>query len=284
MAAFSNQATLTYVGGTALSNVVTGEIVETLSVTKTAAGDTYGTGDTLAYTVALTNSGTVAVSGITVSDDLGTTAFDTGSVTPLTYVEGSLLYYVNGTLQPTPTVASFSPLTVTGLSIPAGGNAVLVYRASPNEFAPPFAGGSILNTATVTGGGLSAPLTAEETVTAREGAALSINKALSPETVLENGTLTYTFVISNSGNTPAIATDNLSVTDTFDPVLSNITVTLNGETLTAGTDYTYDATTGIFTTTEGRITVPAATVTQDPGTGVFTTTPGTATLVISGTV
>ncbi len=284
MAAFSNQATLTYVGGTALSNVVTGEIVETLSVTKTAAGDTYGTGDTLAYTVALTNSGTAAVSGITVSDDLGTTAFDTGSVTPLTYVEGSLLYYVNGTLQPTPTVASFSPLTVTGLSIPAGGNAVLVYRASPNEFAPPFAGGSILNTATVTGGGLSAPLTAEETVTAREGAALSINKALSPETVLENGTLTYTFVISNSGNTPAIATDNLSVTDTFDPVLSNITVTLNGETLTAGTDYTYDATTGIFTTTEGRITVPAATVTQDPVTGVFTTTPGTATLVISGTV
>ena len=284
MAAFSNQATLTYVGGTALSNVVTGEIVETVSVTKTAAGDTYGAGDTLAYTVALTNSGTVAVSGITVSDDLGTTAFGTGSVTPLTYVEGSLLYYVNGALQPTPTVASFSPLTVTGLSIPAGGNAVLVYRASPNEFAPPFAGGSILNTATVTGGGLSAPLTAEETVTAREGAALSINKALSPETVLENGTLTYTFVISNSGNTPAVATDNLSVTDTFDPVLENITVTLDGVTLTAGVDYTYDATTGIFTTTEGRITVPAATVTQDPATGAYTTLPGTATLVISGTV
>lgn len=284
MAAFSNQATLTYVGGTALSNVVTGEIVETVSVTKTAAGDTYGAGDTLAYTVALTNSGTVAVSGITVSDDLGTTAFGTGSVTPLTYVEGSLLYYVNGALQPTPTVASFSPLTVTGLSIPAGGNAVLVYRATPNEFAPPFAGGSILNTATVTGGGLSAPLTAEETVTAREGAALSINKALSPETVLENGTLTYTFVISNSGNTPAVATDNLSVTDTFDPVLSDITVTLDGVTLTAGTDYTYDAATGIFTTTEGRITVPAATVTQDPATGAYTTLPGTATLVISGTV
>ena len=54
--------------------------------------------------------------------------------------------------------------------------------------------------------------------------------------------------------------------------------------LTEGTDYTYDAVTGLFTTVPGRITVPAATFTQDPTTGVVTTTPGVSVLTVSGTI
>jgi hypothetical protein len=54
---------------------------------------------------------------------------------------------------------------VSGITIPAGGNMVLVYETVVNEFAPLGEGDSIVNTATLTGGGISAPLVVTETVT-----------------------------------------------------------------------------------------------------------------------
>ncbi|MBE6656366.1 MAG: DUF11 domain-containing protein [Ruminococcaceae bacterium] len=284
MAIFSNQATLTYSGGTTNSNVVTGEILDALSISKTAVGDTYRPGDTVSYVVSLVNSGAVTLSGITLTDDLGAYPFGMGTVTPLTYVDGSLLYYVNGVLQGTPTVNAGPPLSVSGISVPAGGNTTVVYSALLNEFAPIGAGGTVTNTVTATCTGLTEPTVAEETVNVVEEAVLSISKALSPTTVPENGVITYSFLISNTGNSEAVATDDVTVTDTFNPVLNDITVTLNGVTLTLGVDYTYDETTGVFQTTPGRITVPAATVTQDPATGAYTTLPGTVLLTVTGTV
>ena len=284
MAVFSNQATLTYVGGSTVSNVVTGEITENLTVTKTAVNSTYRANDTITYVISIQNEGSTARTGVTLTDDLGAYPFGTGTLTPLSYVDSSLLYYIDGVLQPTPTVTSTSPLTIGGITLPQNGGAILVYRATLSDAAPISAGGSVTNTVTVTGAGIVEPLIASETVTAISEATLSIEKSLFPTTVPEDGVITYTLLISNTGTSPAVATDNLTVSDTFDPILSNITVTLNGEVLSAGTDYTYDETTGLFQTVESRITVPAATVTQDPVTGMFTTTPGTATLVISGTV
>lgn len=284
MATFQNQATLTYSGGTANSNIVTGEIVEVLSAAKTALGVTYSVGDTVTYVISIVNTGNIPYTGLTVTDDLGAYAVGEATAVPLSYVDGSLLYYVDGVLQPAPTVEAGPPLVVSGISVPANGNAVLVYEATVTTAAPPAVGGTITNTVQITGGGLSTPVTAEETVTADEGAALVITKSLSPTTVTENGQITYTFVISNTGNTAAEATDDLVLTDTFNPVLSGITVTLDGVTLTEGTDYTYDAVTGLFTTVPGRITVPAATYVQDPISGVWTVTPGTAELKVVGTV
>ena len=78
--------------------------------------------------------------------------------------------------------------------------------------------------------------------------------------------------------------DNAAITDTFDPILSDLAVTFNGTPWVEGTDYTYDETTGLFATVPGQITVPAATYTQDPVTGQYTVIPGTATLTVTGTV
>ena len=284
MAAFTNQATLTYRGGTASSNIVTGEVIDVLSAAKAATATTYTTGDTVTYVLSLVNTGASPLTSLTVSDDLGAYPFGAGTLTPLDYVDGSILFYINGVLQAAPAVTAGPPLTISGISIPAGGSAVIVYRASVNGFAPTAEGSEIVNTATITGGGLSSPTTASATVFAENAASLTISKALCPATVAENDTLTYTFLISNTGNTAAVATDDISVTDTFDPILTDLTVTLDGVPLTEGTDYTYDEATGVFTTLPGRITVPAATITQDPVTGVYTTTPGTATLVVTGTV
>ena len=101
--------------------------------------------------------------------------------------------------------------------------------------------------------------------------------------VTENGQLTYTFVIENTGNTPAVATDNIVVTDTFDPILDPITVNFNGSAWVAGVNYNYNTTTGVFSTVAGEITVPAATYTQNPD-GTWMISPGVSTLTVTGTV
>ncbi len=284
MAVFFNQATLTYNDTTTNSNIVTGEIIEVLSATKTAVKNNYSANDTVTYLINIVNSGNTPFNGITVSDNLGTYEFNTLTLTPLTYEENSVKYFVNGVLQPTPTVSGGPPLVVSGLSIPAGGNITVIYQASPNEFAPADTGATITNTATITGASISTPITVTETVSAEEGAQLSISKAICPATVVENGQITYTFVIQNNGNSPAIATDNVTVTDTFNPVLSDISVNFNSSLWTQGVNYTYNETTGEFATIPGQITVPAATYTQDPTTGVITLTPGTATLIVTGTI
>lgn len=284
MATFTNQATLTYNGTTTASNVVTGEILEVLSVQKNAVVDEYTAGDDITYVISILNTGTTPLTGLTLTDDLGAYTFNTQTLTPLTYLEGSVRYYVNGVLQTVPNVTATAPLTITGLSVPAGGNAMILYEAVPNSYAPRAAGSTITNTATISGTGVTTAVTASETATAAARAALSINKAISPQTVAENGTLTYTFTIQNSGNTAVIATDNAVINDTFNPILSDLTVSLNGTQLTADTDYTYDQTTGQFELTPGKITVPAASYTQDTENGAWITEPGVSILTISGTV
>ena len=282
MAIFTNQATLSYRNGAVSSNVVTGEILETLSATKQSLLDTYSSGDTVTYVINIFNSGATPVNGVTVTDNLGAYPFNSTSLVPLTYLDGSLNYYQNGVLQPDPTVNVGTALTVSNITVPANGYAQLVYQTRINEFAPIGIGGQITNLATVTNGGETT--TANETITANEAPILGINKGMSPTTVTENGQLTYTFTIQNFGNTEAGVSDALSITDVFDPILDPIAVTYNGAPLTAGADYSYDPATGLFTTVAGVITVPAATLVQDPVTGEFNVTPGTALITVTGTV
>ncbi len=278
MATFFNQATLSYGDNVTNSNITTGEIVSCLALTKTAASANYGTGDGITYVVTLVNATGTDRTGVTLTDDLG--AYNVGDTTlvPLTYVEGSVLYFQNGVLQADPTVTVGTELVISGITVPAGGNVTIVYEATANSFAPLAEGSCITNTVT------SGELSDSATVCVREEAELTIAKAVSPAAVCDNGEITYTFVIQNSGNIAAGADDDVTVRDTFNPILSDITVTLNGEELTEGTDYTYNEATGEFATTPGVITVPAATYTQDTTTGVITTTPGVAVLTVSGTV
>lgn len=283
MAQFTNQAQLSYNNETVTSNVVVGQLREVLSATKTAVNGSYRTGETVTYAVNLINSGTTAVTGLNLTDDLGAYSPETGTTyVPLTYVDGTVRYFINGVQQTAPTVTAGNSLVLAGITVPAGGNTTILYDALVNGYANPTATGSLTNTVTVTGDGIT-PLTATATLPSDVRTGLSITKSISPVPVVENGTLTYTFLIENTGSTAADGTGNLTVTDTFQPTLQGITVTLNGTTLTEGTDYTYNETTGVFATVPGRITVPAATYAQGTD-GVWVTTPGTATLTVSGTI
>jgi uncharacterized repeat protein (TIGR01451 family) len=284
MAIFTNQATLTYNGNTTNSNIAYGEILDVLVATKTAVEGTYTPGEVVTYVVTLRNTGGTALTNITVTDDLGGYAFEAVTVYPLTYEAGSATLFVNGVPQAAPAVTAGPPLVVSGLTIPAGGDLVLVYQATANEFADPAAGGTIVNTVTVTGDGISTPITATETVTVATAPNLTISKSISPSQVVDNDRVTYSFVIQNTGNEAVLATDNAAITDTFDPILTALAVTFDGAAWTQEVQYNYDETTGLFTTVPGQILVPAATYTQDPVTGEYSVTPGIATLVVTGTI
>ena len=284
MAIFSNQATLTYNGNTTNSNIAYGEILDVLVATKTSVEGTYTPGTLVTYVVTLRNTGNTTLTGLTVTDDLGGYDFGGTTIYPLTYEDGSVALFANGVPQAAPAVTAGPPLVITGISVPANGDVVLVYQARANEYANPAAESTIVNTVTVTGDGLSAPITATATVTAEAAPELTISKSITPTQVVDNDRVTYTFVIQNSGNEAVVATDNAAITDTFDPILTALTVTFNGTAWTEGVQYTYDETTGLFTTNAGQITVPAATYTQDPVTGAYTVTPGIATLIVTGTI
>lgn len=283
MARFTNQAQLRYGNNVANSNIAVGEILEVLSATKTAVKNTYNQNDTITYVVSIVNSGNTAINGLTLSDNLGAYTFNTNTLVPLTYVNNTVKYYTNGTLQAAPAVTQGPPLSITGINVPAVGNATVIYEAALNEYAPLGTEAAVTNTATVSGTGIT-PVTAAETVNAEAAPNLAITKSVSPVPVTENGTLTYTFRIQNYGSVAATNTTGVVITDTFAPVLNNLTAALNGTAWTAATDYTYNEATGTFSSTAGAITVPAATYTQDSTTGAWVVTPGESTLVITGTV
>lgn len=283
MAVFTNFATLSYRGGTVNSNTVTGEIIESTAVEKTAVSTEYSAGDTLSYAVSLVNSGPTDVTGLTVTDDLGAYELEGAMLYPLSYVNGTARLIVNGVSQPAPAVTAGPPLVFSGVNIPAGGSAVLVYEADVTGFAPLAPDSTITNTVTVTGGGVSVPLTASATVGTLDSAQLRITKALTPATVPSNGELTYSFEITNTGNTAAGTADAVIVSDDFDPILTNIVVTFDGAGWSRNVQYNYDETTGAFATLPGQITVPAAAYTQNAD-GAWTIEPGSATLTISGTI
>ncbi len=281
MAIFYNQATLSFGGTLTNSNVTEGEILEALAATKTAVSADYSVGDGVAYAISITNGGMTDAEGITVTDNLGAFTLGDLTLTPLTYIGGTVRYYRNGELQEAPEVVAGPPLVISGISIPAGGNVLIIYEAEVNSYANPEAGSTLTNTASVSGCGIDSEVTT--TLPVRDETVLSIAKAISPDEVMSCAELSYTFIIQNTGNTAAVATDDVIITDTFNPILNPITVTYNGTVWTEGTNYTYDEATGEFATLPGQITVPAATYTRDPETGIITTTPGYAVIKVTRT-
>lgn len=283
MATFTNQATLRYNGNIVNSNITTGELLEVLAATKTAVIDTYNQGSDITYVIQIVNSGAVAFTGLSITDNLGEYAFGAGTLVPLDYVAGSVQYYVNGILQPAPAVTAGPPLVISGLNVPANGVTTIIYVARANQYAPLDLDSLVTNTAVINGGGVT-PITVTETVTPESGARLTVAKSISPAVITENGRLTYTFVIQNTGNTPAVATDNVTITDTFNPILTDLAVTFNGVVWTETVDYTYSETTGEFASVPSQITIPAAAYVQDPVTGEWIVEPGVGVLTVTGTV
>ena len=280
MATFTNYATLRYGGVTVTSNTVTGTLPDTMVFTKTAVTEDYAPGDTVSFLLSLVNQSGEELAGLTVTDDLGGYAFGQETLYPLAYTPGSLRLLVNGMPQAAPAVAPGPPLVITGITVPAGGEAVLAYETVVTAYAPLEAGASITNTATA--GGLTAPLTASAQITPEVGPILRVTKELTPSQVREGGSVTYTFTVENLGNAPTAVGSAVVLEDQFQPLLAGLTAVCDGVPWTLNTDYSYsDA--GFFTTLPGAITLPAATYTQAAD-GTWTLTPGSTVVTVTGTL
>ena len=281
MATFYNQASLSYNGFVTNSNVTSGEILDSAGLEKSAISQFYRRGSTVSFVASISNSGVSALTDITFTDNLGAFTVGTETVYPLTYVDGSVRYYVNGEEEPAPTVNPGPPLTISPITVQPGANILIIYEAVANEFAPLEEGSTITNTASITGSCITESTTSSATVPVKEEIILTIAKALCPETVVGCDELTYTFIIQNGGNIAAGEDANIVIRDVFNPILTDIVVKLNSAEVPA-TFYTYDTATGVFETVAGEITVPAANFTQDPATGVVTLTPGVTVLTVNG--
>ena len=280
---FTNQATLTFDGTTVLSNIAVGTIESALTITKEAVEDSYTEGSAITYVVSIINDTQREIRGLTVNDNLGKFEIGCRHVQPLDYVEGSVLYYVDGVLQNDPETDTRDGLKFKDIRVTAHGNTMLIYQATVNAFAPLDEGAQITNTVTV-GRRCGCEASDSETVPVADAASVNITKTISPAVVEEDGEVTYTFSIENTGNTALTAKSGAVITDTFDPRLRDLKAFFNGEQLRKGEEYRYNKATGLFETVEGVVTVAAATFTRDDETAEVTVTPAVSTLVVTGII
>lgn len=280
MAIITNQANLTYTYGTTTATVVS-NVAETernagLSAEKRALESAYREGATLTYLISLKNLGAAAVENLVIADNLGayTPAGAAAPVMPLTFSGNATLYIDGAFSEELAPVETENGVQFTIPSVPAGADALLVYQAAVNGFAPLASGSAITNTATVG----DEPLTVSATVPVADYADVSIEKEMSPNPITDGDTMTVTFTIENRGN--AEATD-LQLTDDFPLALSDVAVTVNGAPMTA---FSFENNTLTLPSgTQTTMSVPAATFTQDE-TGATSVTPGVLTVVMTGTV
>ncbi len=275
----NNSATLTYNSGdntgSAASNVVSTSLLDSYSITaeKYTANDSFRPSENITYLVTVTNTGTQPLYSVEVTDNLG------GAGAPLAYVANSALVIDGGVvIAVTPT--STNPLVIPLVNALQSGESVTVVYVAQVSAAIADTVETITNTATASATQCSTAgtVTSEPTsvtITREDFAQVDIVKSVDKAVISSGDTLTYTFVIENSGNIPAT---NVVITDTLPEgfVINSIESEVDGVvTVYDAMDYTVDANnTLILPVGEKTITVPAR---DESGNGVVTVT-------ITGTV
>lgn len=282
---FSNQATLSYGEMRISSNAVTGELLPGVAIYKRASLPSYTGDGRLQYTVVIVNSSAAAYTGLTLLDDFGRYLWQGFPRFPLAYTEDSavLSYYTgtavgSGTVTATPDTDGMSFV----FDLPGSTTALLSYQVYVTSFASVAAGSEITNTVSLSGGGLSTTLTAQNTLPVLEGPELEISKSLRGE-ASAGQTLSYSLTVTNYGNKPADSGNNVIVSDQLSPPLENLRVYADGVLWTEGTQYFYEESSSYFQTALGAVQLPAAQFEQDSF-GLWSTRPSSLAITLTGTV
>ena len=258
----TNDATTTYqfVGssntGSVTSNTNTIVLLDNqgLNVTKTASPTTFAPGEIITYTITITNSTGVFLSGVRIIDDLG------GG--KLAYVVGS------GSVTSTTTYAvspvATNPLTFTLQQLNVGQSMTLTYRAQVIFNLPSYVQ-SITNTIRAIGYTSTGTIQgfASSTISRESSETISISKSSSVSEVLPRQPFSYFLRFSNGTETNATATetvdnlpDNFVLTSVELQIGNNQPQTLNGTDyeLSSGNVLTIPSLTGPI------VTIPAGSV------------------------
>jgi uncharacterized repeat protein (TIGR01451 family) len=233
----------------------------TLTIAKTASPtNVTSAGAKVTYSFLITNTGNVTEKNVTVVE---TSFTGSGALSALSCPTGALSMAPNATVTCTATYA--------------------VTQADVNS-------GSISNTATATGKTpagattTSAPSTA--TVTSTTGPALTLHKTASPATVTKAGTtVTYSYLITNTGNVTLTAASVAETAFSGTGALSTITCPAGATSLLPGAHVTCTAT---YKVTQadvdaGSVTNTATATGTDPTNKPVTSTPSTAKVTAAAT-
>jgi uncharacterized repeat protein (TIGR01451 family) len=199
-------------GAAATANITIGQ--PSLAVTKTSlpSGATVSPGQSIAYTVNVTNNGTQPETNTHITDALAMATLTPGSVT------------INGVAVPDAVILSSQPFGTLAI----GGTDIITYSATVNANAP--IGASVTNTATIGGDQPCSSGTCSGTSPTNTVAppVLTVGKQIDgtqSESVVSGQTITYDVSIANTGTGPAV---NASMSDT---VPSGLTVVPNSVTV-----------------------------------------------------
>ncbi|MBD0711956.1 MULTISPECIES: DUF11 domain-containing protein [unclassified Streptomyces] len=209
-----------------------------LGLTKSVAPSTATAGDQATYTYVATNTGETALSALAVAD----TAFS-GTGTP------PVVGCPSTTLAPGASVTCTATYTVTEADVTAGQvtNTAAATARNPSG-------------AEVTSGSASAVFTTHQP----PASSLALKKTVSPETATVGDQVTYTYVVTNTGDTALSA---LAVKDTaFSGTGTPPSVTCPTTTLAPGASVTCTATYVVTEAdvTAGQVTNTATATAQDP--------------------
>lgn len=274
----NNRAQLTFtsngVAETVTSNQSSTTIVDQCSIefTKDALVPSTTPNGNVSYVVRILNNGSNDLYNPTITDDLGRGDV---SVTPLTYIDDSALFFYNG--NPTTGTATVSASGVIFTSpatiLRPGDSLIVLYSAT----AAAMLTESITNTATATVNTdtdncqcLSESDSA--TVEVVNSASISIFKSADKSSVFVGDSLTYTFTLMN---TAAEGIEDVTFTDALPEEFNLVSVSYTQDDVTtpiSADDYTLSASNVLTIPAAGSdftIDIPAAT---DEGPGIVTIT------------
>ena len=204
--------------------------VRSLHVTKTASAAVASPGDTVIYTIVVTNTGAVAY-------DSTSPASFTDDLTPV--IDDAT--YQNNESATSGTVSYSAPTLSWSGNLPVGGTVTVTY--SVTAFVP-IAGDGKLSNVVVTppgvGGNCATGSSDPDCTTLTQVRAYSVSKRSSTTTVLPGGVVSYTITVRNTGDVAYTAVSPASLTDDLSAVTDDASyngdatngATVSGSTLT----------------------------------------------------